>query len=139
MSVKIDEKTKEKVRKQVDETTGGHLNGYVWTENAYLTTTSSNIDLEASWAFLTYLLAPETQSAMDDVEGSRHVPSVVGVALADPLLGQAREVLQGSLPRPFPGDLNRLTGPLETALRLVVGQAGDIRLATVLTLVIPRP
>lgn len=118
----------------VDETTGGHLNGYVWSENAYLTTSSSNIDLEASWAFLAYLLAPETQSAMDDVEGSRRVPSVVGAALADPLLGQAREVLQGGLPRPFPGDLNRLSGPLDTALRLVVGQAGDIRLATMLTL-----
>jgi ABC-type glycerol-3-phosphate transport system substrate-binding protein len=118
----------------VDEANGGRLNGYVWSENAYLTTSSSNADLEASWAFLAYLLAPEIQAAMDDVEGARRIPSVVGVGLADPLLSQARAVLETSLPRPFPGDLNRLSGPLDTALRLVVGQAGDIRLATMLTL-----
>ncbi len=118
----------------VDEATGGHLNGYVWSENAYLSASSSNVNLEASWAFLAYLLAPETQAAMDDVEGARRVPSVVGAGLADPLLAQARGVLETGLPRPFPGDLNRLSVPLETALRLVVGQSGDIRLATMLTL-----
>jgi maltose-binding protein MalE len=118
----------------VDGSSGRRLNGYVWSENAYLTASSSNADTEASWAFLAYLLAPETQAAMDDVEGARRVPSVVGVGLADPLLSQARAVLETSLPRPFPGDLNRLSGPLNTALRLVVGQAGDIRLATMLTL-----
>lgn len=118
----------------VDESSGRRLNGYVWSEDAYLTTSSSNADLEASWAFLAYLLAPETQAAMDEVEGARRIPSVVGVGLADPLLSQARAVLETGLPRPFPGDLNRLSGPLDTALRLVVGQAGDIRLATMLTL-----
>jgi len=118
----------------VDGSSGRRLNGYVWSENAYLTASNSNADMEASWAFLAYLLAPETQAAMDDVEGARRVPSVVGVGLADPLLSEARAVLETSLPRPFPGDLNRLSGPLNTALRLVVGQAGDIRLATMLTL-----
>lgn len=118
----------------VDGTSGGHLNGYVWSENAYLTASSSNADQEASWAFLAYLLAPETQSAMDDVSAARRVPSVIGVPLTDPLLSQARKVLEASLPRPFPGDLNRLSAPLDTALRLVVGQAGDVRLATMLTL-----
>jgi ABC-type glycerol-3-phosphate transport system substrate-binding protein len=117
-----------------DDITGGHLNGYVWSENAYLTSSSSNVDVEASWAFLAYLLAPETQAAMDDVEGALRVPSVVGVAVADPLLDRARTVLQAGQPRPFSGDLNRLSGLLDTALRLVVGQAGDVRLATMLTL-----
>jgi ABC-type glycerol-3-phosphate transport system substrate-binding protein len=118
----------------LDETTGGRLNGYVWSENAYLTTTSSRSDLEASWAFLAYLLAPETQAAMDDVEGARRIPSVVAAPLTDPILTQARQALETGLPRPFPEDLNRLTGPLDTALRLVVGQAGDIQLTTMLTL-----
>jgi ABC-type glycerol-3-phosphate transport system substrate-binding protein len=118
----------------VDEATGGKLNGFVWSENAYLGSNISNVNTEASWAFLAFLLAPETQATMDDVPGARRVPSVVGVALADPLLETARAQLESGSARPFPSSLNRLTGPLNTALRLVVGQAGDIRLNTTLAL-----
>lgn len=118
----------------LDADTGQHLTGYVWTENAYLTSTARGADLEASWAFMAYLLAPETQASMDEIDAGRRVPSVVGVPLADPVLAQARTVLEGNLPRPYAEDLNRLTGPLDTALRLVVGQSGKIPLVTMATL-----
>lgn len=114
--------------------TSGHLTSYIWSQNLYLTQSASKRDADASWAFMTYLLAPETQLGISQTPGARTLPAVTDLEITDPLLGQAELTLGNDLPLPSPASLERIQGPLETAVRLVVSQAGDVQFNMILAL-----
>lgn len=114
--------------------TSGRLTSYVWSQNMYLTQSASKRDADASWAFMTYLLAPETQLAISQTPGARTLPAVTDLEITDPVLGQAELTLGNDLPLPSPASLERVQGPLETAIRLVVSQAGDVQFNMILAL-----
>ena len=114
--------------------TGGRLTGYIWSQNMYLTQSAGKRDADSSWAFMTYLLAPETQLAISQTPGARTLPAVTDLEITDPLLGQAELTLGNDLPLPSPASLARVQGPLETAVRLVVSQAGDVQFNMILAL-----
>lgn len=114
--------------------TGEDLRGYVWTENAFFPTGSDQAAFEAAYAFVIHLLSPETQALLSTTRGVRHHPVLEQLPGDEPEAARLRAALIQGVPLPRPGAYGRIRGPLSTAVRLVVSQGGDKRLALELAL-----
>jgi maltose-binding protein MalE len=101
------------------EATAKPLAGFVWTENAYLSSGLVNEDLEAAWTFLVYLLSPEAQRQLADLNGPAHVPAVGDADLADPLMTQAFASLGTGLPYPLEPAFAAYLQPIERAITAI--------------------
>lgn len=97
--------------------TGKRLAGFVWTENAYLVEGSTPVDLEASWAFMRYLLTPEAQLILSDPDGAYHLPVLNGLELTDVLQAQMSASLPSGVSLPLVVNLDLYYEPLEGAVR----------------------
>ena len=109
--------------------TNQRLAGFVWTENVYLVTGTSPVDLEASWAFARFLLTPEGQLILSDPEGAYHLPSLASIALSDGLQAQMTASLSSGVAMPLHPDLSLYIEPLEGAVRAVTLQGATPELA----------
>jgi ABC-type glycerol-3-phosphate transport system substrate-binding protein len=107
------------------EEDGLQLSGYVWTDNAYLSSRIATADVEASWALVSLLIGPQEQARQAQAAGSWYLPVLATVQPAEPLAAQAQEVLLTNTAMPLASNLEVYTVPLERAVSSVVGQAGD--------------
>jgi ABC-type glycerol-3-phosphate transport system substrate-binding protein len=109
--------------------TGTRLVGYVWTENAYLSSLSSELDYQASWALLVFLLSPEAQLAFSQSGQGGMVPVIGALEPSDPLIAQIKEALKDGIPYPLGLELNPLVEPFERAAKAVAIQGAELETA----------
>jgi maltose-binding protein MalE len=114
--------------------TGRRLTGFVWTENVYLMPASSPADLEASWAFVRYLLTPEAQLIMSDPHNGGRLPALAALELNDPLQAQMVAALSQGSPWPLQTDLKLIVEPIEGAVRSATMQGAEPEFAIELAL-----
>ncbi|MFN2242160.1 MAG: extracellular solute-binding protein, partial [Anaerolineae bacterium] len=100
----------------------GRLSGYVQTENLYLSAGVEGAERVAAWAFMAYFLSPEAQAVLG---GVGHIPAVVGVEPANPILQQAAIALQGGTAYPVLPEMDAYLKPIDTALRSVFDEGAD--------------
>ena len=100
----------------------GRLSGYVQTENLYLSAGAEGAERVAAWAFMAYFLSPEAQALLG---GVGHIPAVVGVEPANPILQQAAIALQGGTAYPVLPEMDAYLKPIDTALRSVFDEGAD--------------
>jgi ABC-type glycerol-3-phosphate transport system substrate-binding protein len=113
----------------VSSETDSPLRGYVWTENAYLRPTQAASDMEASWAFVRFLLSPEAQLLLADPTRAGHLPALARLELQDPFQVRAEQALTAGVGLPLIPDLDLYTGPIEGAVRSVAIQGANPELA----------
>jgi maltose-binding protein MalE len=114
--------------------TGRRLSGFVWTENAYLMPASSPADLEASWAFMRYLLTPEAQLILSEPHNGGRLPALAALELDDPLQAQMAAALSLGSPWPLRTDLDLFIEPIEGAIRSTTTQGAEPEFAIELAL-----
>lgn len=107
------------------------LRGFVWTENVYLHPARVAADLEASWAFVRFLLTPETQLMLADPQGAQHIPILTQVELLDPYQIQAARALSEGVGLPLVQYLDVYEEPLEGAMRSVAIQGASAERALI--------
>jgi maltose-binding protein MalE len=105
------------------------LRGFVWTENVYLRPTQSASDLEASWAFVRFLLNPDAQMQLADPTAARHLPALAQLDLQDPFQMQAQRALASGVGLPLIPNLDLYMEPIEGAVRSVAIQGANPELA----------
>ena len=105
------------------------LAGFVWTENAYLVSGSSNVDLEASWGFMRFLLTPEAQEILSNPDGAAHLPVIYNVQISDRLKSEALSAVQSGIPRPIRSDLDKYIQPIENAIEDFVVMGADLQIS----------
>lgn len=107
------------------EAGGASLIGYVWTENIYLVASAREGDLEAAWAFATYLTTPGAQLMLSDPSGAGHLPVVQAAGVESPIQAQAIDTISRGLPFPLMNDIEAVIDFLERSVDLVIKQGGD--------------
>ncbi len=113
----------------VSSITGERLTGFVWTENAYLLDRSDSLDLEASWAFLRFLLTPEAQIILSDPDAAGHLPVLLNLEVEDVLQTQMMAAMYSGVSFPLRMDLDLYKEPIESALEAVVLKGATPELA----------
>jgi arabinogalactan oligomer/maltooligosaccharide transport system substrate-binding protein len=111
------------------EETGMPLEGFVWTENAYFPTGMTQAEMDAAWAFVSFMLTPQVQLILADPQGAWHMPVLARLDLEDGLQIQTLGALLNGLPLPMNPTLWRAAGSLENAVRLVAQQGAEPLLA----------
>ncbi len=104
---------------------GGHLSGYVQTENIYLGANATGDDQRAAWKFMEFFLSPEAQALLADPTKAGHIPSVAGVDVADPLMLQAVKAFELGTAFPVIPEMGAYWGPMDTALKSVFDEGAD--------------
>lgn len=102
------------------------LAGFAWTENAYLVQSSSNVDLEASWGFMRFLLTPEAQEILSRPDGAAHLPVIYSVQISNRLKSETLSAVQSGIPLPLRRDLDDFIRPIENAIEDFVVQGADL-------------
>ncbi len=105
------------------------LAGFVWTENAYLVSGSSNVDLEASWGFMRFLLTPEAQEILSNPDGAAHLPVIYDVHISDRLKSEALSAVRSGIPRPLRSDIDNFVQPIENAIEDFVIMGADLQIS----------
>ncbi len=100
----------------------GRLSGYVQTENLYLRADVEGEEREAAWAFMEFFLSAEAQAMLGE---AGHLPVVVGVEVANPLLQQAVAALEGGTAFPLVPEMGCYWDPMDTALLSVFEEGAD--------------
>ena len=113
----------------VSSITGERLTGFVWTENAYLLDRSDPLDFEASWAFIRFLLTPEAQIILSDLDEAGHLPVLMNLEVEDVLQTQMLAAMYSGIPYPLRLDLESYKEPIESALEAVVLKGATSELA----------
>lgn len=111
------------------QVTDRHLAGFVWTENSYLIKDLSDLDAEASWAFMRFLLTPEAQGMLSQASNADHLSVLAGLESSDILQRELTAALFQGVPRPLLVDLDVYRAPLESAVDVVAVQGADPDLA----------
>jgi maltose-binding protein MalE len=98
----------------------GRMSGYVLAENVYLSSQTSLETRLAATRFIDYLLSPEAQTHLAEVE---RIPAVSGVAITDPVTGpliaQAMAALAGGATYPPVPQMTYYNLNLDIALRSI--------------------
>ncbi|MDH7486195.1 MAG: extracellular solute-binding protein [Anaerolineae bacterium] len=103
----------------------GHLSGYVQTENIYMSANAVGDAQAAAWAFMEFFLSPQAQALLADPAKAGHIPAVLGVEVADPLIAQAAAAFAGGVPFPLIPEMDAYWEPMDTALRSVLDEGAD--------------
>lgn len=98
------------------------LGGYVQVNSIHLNPASEAVVQDAAWIFIEYLLSPAAQTLL---LSAYHLPVVIGVAIADPLLAQANTALLGGVSFPTQPQLAAYWEPMDIALRSVYEAGAD--------------
>jgi arabinogalactan oligomer/maltooligosaccharide transport system substrate-binding protein len=93
---------------------GGSLGGYVQTENIYLSANATGEQQSAALAFMQFMLDPTAQQIL--LNQSKHLPSVQGMTISNPLLQKAAMILGNGIPFPLQPELNQYWGLMESNL-----------------------
>jgi maltose-binding protein MalE len=101
---------------------GGHLSGYVQTENVYLSANAEGDDQQAAWAFMEYFLSPEAQALLTE---AGHIPAVAGVEVTDPLMQQAVTAFEGGAAFPVIPEMGAYWDSMDNALKSVFDEGAD--------------
>ena len=101
------------------------MSGYVQTENIYLSANAEDTEEEVAWAFMEFFLSPEAQAILADSTKAGHLPAVIGVEIADPLLAQAAEALASGTTLPVIPEMGAYWGPMEASLQSVFDEGAD--------------
>jgi maltose-binding protein MalE len=101
---------------------GGHLSGYVQTENVYLSANASGDDQQAGWAFMEYFLSPEAQGLLTE---AGHIPAIAGVEVSDPLMQQAVTAFAGGAAFPVIPEMGAYWDSMDNALKSVFDEGAD--------------
>jgi maltose-binding protein MalE len=104
---------------------GGHLSGYVQTENIYLNANVTGEDQKAALAFIQFFLSPKAQALLADPTKAAHIPAAKGVEVTDPLLKQAVEAFALGTAFPVIPEMGAYWGPMDTALKSVFDEGAD--------------
>jgi arabinogalactan oligomer / maltooligosaccharide transport system substrate-binding protein len=98
----------------------GRMSGYVMAENVYLSDTAAPETRPAAIRFIDYLLSPQAQTHLAEVE---RIPSVSGVSITDPITGPlisgAMAALAGGATYPPVPQTTYYNTNLEIALRSI--------------------
>lgn len=96
---------------------GGHLSGYVQTENIYLNANAQGDDLEAGWAFIAFFLSAKAQQLLT---AAGHIPAITGVQVTDPLMQQAVMAFEGGTAFPVIPEMGAYWESMDTAIKSVL-------------------
>jgi maltose-binding protein MalE len=126
------------------EATGNPLAGFMWTENAYFPQGITQSEMEAAWAFVSFMLTPQVQLILADPQGAWHIPVLSTLELPEGLQIQVVGSLLNGVPLPMSSMLWRSATSLENAVRLVAQQDAEPLLAlsvliAELSTVLPTP
>lgn len=106
------------------------MSGFVQTGMIYLNANSTGDNLEASKAFMAYLLSADAQSAFYEADGA-FIPSNTTVEVTDPLRNQALAAFEGGTGWLVLPEMGAFWGPTETAMKTALETDDD--LATLLS------
>lgn len=95
---------------------GGHLSGYVQSENLYVSSQASPVDRQAALKFMAYLLSNQVQARLADIG---HIPVAAGAQVADPLVAQAMTALAGGTTYPVVPQTPAYNAPMDAALQSI--------------------
>jgi ABC-type glycerol-3-phosphate transport system substrate-binding protein len=111
------------------EDTDLRLAGFVWSENAYLLQGLSDVELDAAWAFMRYLLTPEAQGLLSQSSNADHLSVLSGLESSDILQRELTAALFMGVPRPIFENLDLYRPALESAVDTAVVQGSKPELA----------
>ncbi len=111
------------------EDTDRRLAGFVWTENMYLLQGLSDVEMEAAWAFMRYLLTPEAQGLLSQSSNADHLSVLSGLESSDILQRELTAALFMGVPRPIFEDLDLYRPVLESAVEMAAVQGSNPELA----------
>jgi maltose-binding protein MalE len=104
----------------------GALSGYVLSNNIYLSTRITEDQQRASWKFMQYLLSPEAQTILVEID---HLPSVEGVHISDPakgrLLTQVMSALSEGVTYPVNPRFEAYSIPMDIAIKQVLEEGAS--------------
>jgi arabinogalactan oligomer/maltooligosaccharide transport system substrate-binding protein len=106
-------------------TEGGNLSGFVQTDNIYLSANAVDEDLEAGWAFIAFLLSPESQAILADPTKAGAIPSVTGVEVTNRIQQEASVAFEKGTAFPVIPEMGAYWSPMETAIKSVLDEGAD--------------
>jgi maltose-binding protein MalE len=104
--------------------TGTPLAGFLSSRNLFLDGSLRGGDLEATWAFAVYLLAPDAQRLLATRADVQRLPALLFSGLEDSLPESARLASQTAVPVPLLYDLRPYARALERAASAVIYSGG---------------
>ncbi len=105
------------------------LSGFVQNDNLYLGANVEGDDLNASWAFMEFMLRPDTQATIAE-NNTGFIPAALGVEVPDRLRQEAVAAFEGGVAFPVIPEMGAYWGPMDNALQSVFneGTAPDFAL-----------
>ncbi len=113
----------------LNEETDRRMAGFVWTENVYLLQGLSDVEMEAAWAFMRYLLTQEAQGLLSQSSNADHLSVLSSLESSDILQRELTAALFMGVSRPIFEDLDLYRPVLEGAVETVVIQGSGPELA----------
>lgn len=105
------------------------LAGFVWTENIFMLQGLSDVEMEAAWAFMRFLLTPEAQGILSQSSNADHLSVLSSLESSDILQRELTAALFMGVPRPIFEDLDLFRPALESAVDSAVIQGSNPELA----------
>jgi arabinogalactan oligomer/maltooligosaccharide transport system substrate-binding protein len=100
------------------------MSGYVQTDNIYMGFNAEGEDMEATWAFMEYLLSADAQ-AMTSENNTGFIPAALGVEVPDRLRQEAVTAFGAGVAFPVIPEMGAYWGPMDTALQTVFDEDTD--------------
>ncbi len=100
------------------------MSGYVQNDNLFMGANVDGDDLQATWAFMEYLLSPEIQAVIAE-NNSGFIPAALGVDVPDRLRQEAVAAFEGGTAFPVIPEMGAYWGPMDTALQSVLNEGAD--------------
>ncbi|NLS76257.1 MAG: extracellular solute-binding protein [Chloroflexi bacterium] len=103
-------------------TSGGHLSGYVQTENIYLSANALDAAETAGWAFMEFFLGKDAQTTLVK---AGHIPAIAGVEVADPLMEQTVKAFERGTAFPVIPEMGAYWESMDNALKSILNEGAD--------------
>jgi arabinogalactan oligomer/maltooligosaccharide transport system substrate-binding protein len=101
-----------------------NMSGYVQNDNIYLNANATGDNKDATWAFMQFLLAPETQASIAE-NNTGFIPAANGVTVSDRLRQESITAFADGVAFPVIPEMNAYWGPMETAQKSVYDEGAD--------------
>lgn len=100
------------------------MSGFVQNDNLYLGANAEGDDLNASWAFIEFLLRPDIQALIAE-ENTGFIPAALGVEVPDRLRQEAVTAFEGGVAFPVIPEMGAYWGPMDNALQSVFNEGTE--------------
>jgi arabinogalactan oligomer/maltooligosaccharide transport system substrate-binding protein len=101
------------------------MSGYVQTNILFMNANLTGDDAECTWAFMEFMLSPESQVIFSDPAMAGNIPSILGVEVTDPIQQQALAAFEGGTAFPVIPEMGAYWDPVNNALLSVIEKGTD--------------